>query len=41
MPAGTLATPSITVNNTGEVAALATVGTEGFLSTAAYSIGGY
>lgn len=41
MPAGTLATPSITVNNTGEVAALTTVETEGFLSTAAYSIGGY
>lgn len=41
MPTGALAAPCVTVNNTGEIAVLSTVGTAGYLSTATYTIGGY
>jgi len=41
MPAGTLAAPTITVNTDGKIGALATVNTEGFISSSSYVIGEY
>lgn len=41
MPAGTLAAPTITVNTDGKIGALATVSTEGFISSSSYVIGEY